>query len=239
MADVVGSDVPKGSEVKWYHGGVAYTEALTNPANDTAVALTKTAEFGSVIGTLDGLPAAITEFQSDGTTPATDATGTAKIKIAGADGVKDAVVYYIDNATTGLTHIGSCQDVKSDSGSNLKTAPIHGQATKINTVGAVENSASLEEFYYNQDFVKAVMGDQIVNSPASGKKKWTNKTRGARKIGALVGKRRDASGNVIHKWFMVGAQANGLSGGFPVEDFYKKSMKFTIDYLTEAKIPAA
>lgn len=226
MTDVVGTDIPQGPEVKWYSGGVSKTETFTH-TDEATETLAKTAEYGSVIATLDGVPVGIEETGDE------DA-GTTAITVAAADDASgDLVVYYIDIQTTALTHIASCQDVKMDSSASTKTAAVHGQATKLNSVGVLENSADLEEFYYSQAFVKTLMGEQFSNSPASGKEKWTNKTSGVHKIGALVGKRRNTDSEVIYKWFLIGAQATGVSGTFPTEDMYKRSMKFLVDYWTE------
>lgn len=237
MTEVTGTDIPQGQEVKWYWGGVGYVQTIANcPA--AAQTLTKTAEFGSVIATLDGVPAAVAEFQSDGTTPATETTKTAKVTIAGASGTQTAVLYYLDVQTTALTHIASCLDVKKGGSAATKTNAVHGQATKLVSVGAVENTIDLEEFYYNTTFIGACMGDEVSDSPASGKKKWSNVATGVKKLGAVVGKRYNSAGAVVYKWFLFGAQVNGLDSTFPTEDLYKDSVKFSADYFVESKVVA-
>jgi hypothetical protein len=238
MSDIVGSDIPQGQEVKWYYGGVMYTQTISN-CSSSAQTLTKTADVGSVIATLNGVPAAVTEFKTDGTTPADETTGTVKVKIAGATGTQTAVLYYLDIQTTGLTHIASCLDVKKGASASSKTNAVHGQATKLVSVGALECTVDLEQFYYTTDFIAAVMGDEVSNSPASGKKKWSNVATGVRKLGALVGKRFDSDGAVVYKWFLFGAQCSGLDSSFPTEDLYKNSIKFGADFFVEAKVVAS
>jgi hypothetical protein len=241
MTEVVGTDIPQGPEVKWYFGGVSTSVTHTVSAGEVSAggfALTETAEFGSIIGTVNGTAKAIKEYKTSTSTAATESTGCDFIGYSGIAESDVVVLYYVGNETTGLTHIASCTDVKCDSNASTKTAAVHGQATKLNSVGPLENTADLEEFYYNMDFVGAILGDLVSNSPASGKTKWTNKTTGVKKMGALIGKRYNSSNQVIYKWFLIGAQATGVSGSFPTEDMYKRSMKFMIDWWTESKVVA-
>lgn len=241
--DVVGSDIARGQEVKWYVGGVATTETITIVAGDVTAnghALAGKAEYGSVIGTVDGVITPMIECLADKTTMATEVGGCSFVTYAGITEGDVLVVYYIAVGVTALTHVASCQDVKCTSKADTKKAAVQGQPNKISTVGAVENTADLGELYYNQAFVGACLGDIISGSPTTGMSKWTNKTSGMHKIGALVGKRIvAATGVVLYKWFLTGAQANEVDGDFPTEDFYKRSMKFDVDYWTEANLVAA
>lgn len=239
MTDVTGSDVPQGREVKWYAGGVATTETVTVDAADVTAggfALTGTAEYGSVVATVNGTPTAIVEYSTNKDTPATETTGCDFVGYTGIAEGDVVVLHYIDIATTTLTQVAACLDVKFSASADTKAASVHGQANKLNSVGAVENTAELSEFYYNQNFVAMCIGDQLTGSPAAQKKTFTTKFTGVRKIGALVGKRFSAAGNVVYKWFIVGAQATGLDGEFPTEDYYKRSMRFQADYLTEVDL---
>ena len=241
MTDVVGTDIPQGPEVKWYQGGVAVVvnHTVTAPeASAGGFALDENAEFGSIVGTVNGNVKSFLEYTTSTSVPASEAAGCGFVGYAAIAESDVVVLYYVGNETVTLTQIASCKDVKCDSVASTKTAAVHGQATKLNTVGALSNTADLEEFYYSQEFVTAIMGDQISNSPASGKEKWTNKTHGVRKIGALVGKRVNTLNQVIYKWFLIGAQATDVSGSFMTEDMYTRSMKFMIDYWTEAKVVA-
>jgi hypothetical protein len=232
MTEVVGTDIPQGPEVKWYYGGVSLSETFTHTSGSET--LDKTAEYGSCIGTLDGVPVELEETGDE-------TAGTTAVTMAGSEAAGSLVVYYIDKETTGLTHIASCQDVKCDSSASTKTAAVHGQSTKLNTVGALENTSDLEELYYNQEFVSVLMGNKYTACPSTGAgiTKWTNKTSGVHKIGALVGKRTTTAGVVIYKWFLIGAQATGVSSSFPTEDMYKRSLKFMVDYWVEASTPEA
>ena len=64
MADVVAADVPKGTEVKWYGGGVVAQETVTvssGQASANLISLAKLAEFGSVWLVVDGVPTGVFE----------------------------------------------------------------------------------------------------------------------------------------------------------------------------------
>lgn len=228
--------------MKWYAGGVAATETKTIASGDVTangVALAGKADYGSVIGTVNGVATPIVECLTDKTAMASETGGCSFVTYAGITATDVLVVYYISIGVTALTHVASCQDVKCTSKADVKKAAVHGQANKLSTVGSVESSADMAELYYNQAFVALCLGDIISGSPTTGMTKWTNKTSGMHKIGALVGKRINSAGTVIYKWFLTGAQANEVSGDFPTEDFYKRSMKFDVDYWAEANLVAA
>jgi len=239
MADIVGSDIPKGQEVKWYHGAEVATETITVTAGMVTAggaALTGTAEYGLVVGTVDGVATAIINYKTDKNTPATEVTGTDFVGYAGITEGDILIVDYVKTSTTPLTHIASCGNVKSGAKADTKTAAVHGQATKISAVGAAENTAELERFTYDQAFVAANLGDQLTGSPTGTKTTWTNKYRGFKKIGCLLGIRRNAAGTPIYKWALVGAQATDMSKESNAEDFYKDSFKYAVDYLIEVNL---
>lgn len=239
---VVGSDIPTGTQVKWYAGGVVKTESITVLEADVTagfVALSKKAEYGSVIATVGGVLKAVSEFIDGDDTAATETTGTGGIFYTGM--AKDDVieVQYLDIETTPLMQIATCRDVKSGLSADVKTAAVHGQINKLTTVGAIEQTADLEAFTYDQDFLAMVLGDAISGSPAAGMKKITTKYQGVKKIGCLVGKRYSPGySGVIFKWFLFGAQATGVDKDFPTEDMYKDSMKFQIDEYLEVSLEA-
>lgn len=240
MADVVSANVPKGTEVKWYAGGqvvqISHT-VTTGEASAKGFALggTYLLEYGSVWCTVNDVATAVTENKTDISTAATEASGCDFVKFASLAEGAVVVVYGVDISTGyTLTHVASCKDVKSDSKASSKKEPVHGQATKLVTVGTVESTASLEALMYTPDFVALVFGDVLV-SPTTGWKKWTNKSHGFKKIGCLVGKRFDAAGAVIDKFFLVGALANSYGQTFPTEDMYKESFGFDCEYIMRTR----
>lgn len=239
MADVTGSDIPKGLEVKWYAGGTAKSETVTVTAAMVAAggfALTEAAEYGSVVATVDGVFTAIIEYKTDKDHPASESGGTDFVGYVGITEGDIVELRYVATATTAIVHVASSQDVSSSSSGGSLTATVNGQANKITSAGTVSNSASMAEVFYNQSLVALCMGDAITGSPTTGKKKWTNAFNGMHKIGALVGKRVNSSGTVLYKWFLVGATANSVEGDFPTEDFYTRSLSFDVDYISEADL---
>lgn len=232
MSDIVGSDIPQGSEVRWYAGGTLVHETIVATSGQTEVTFSggATAEYGSVLVTINGaLPATITETGSE-------AAGSTKVTFTAAV-LNDTIdVYYIKTTGAALKQVATCQDVKADATANVKSASVHGQAVKLTSVGALENTGDMEEFYYNSDLIGLAMGDVFADAPIAGGYKWTNKFTGSRKIGALVGKRYNSSGVCTYKWFLAGAQTTGLGSTHPTEEFYKKSLKFAVDYWLEADL---
>ena len=239
MADVVAADVPKGTEVKWYGGGVVAQETVTVSAAQASanlITLTKTADFGSVWLVVDEVPTAVFERNGGATTAADETSGTDSINYTGLKAGQVCDIYYIDIETTGLTHIASSKDVKADTKASSKKEAVHGQSTKLVTVGVAESTATLEQLTYTLDFVGLLFGDVLADSPKSGWKKLSNKSSGFAKLGVLVGKRFNSSSEVIDKFFLIGATANSYGQTFPTEDMYKESFAFDVDYILRSRM---
>lgn len=239
MADVVATDVPKGTEVKWYGGGVVAQETVTVSAGQASanlIELTKAAEFGSVWLVVAEVPTACFERYGGATVAATEETGTDSINYTGLAEGDVCDIYYVDVETTGLTHVASSKDVKSDTKASSKKEAVHGQSTKLVTVGVAESTATLEQLTYTLDFVGLLFGDVLADSPKSGWKKLSNKSSGFAKLGVLVGKRFNYSSEVIDKFFLVGATANSYGQTFPTEDMYKESFAFDVDYILRSRM---
>jgi hypothetical protein len=237
MTEVVGSDIPQGPEVKWYAGGVLMHETSTGATGATGYTYASgaTGEYGSAVVLVNGVGVTHKEV-----TPGTDAGGATAVTFSALAAASTLEVYFVKTSGTGnsLIHVASCQDVKCDASATTKSAAVHGQATKLNSVGAIENTADLEELYYNGDLVNLAMGNYFADVPATGGYKWTNKFNGSKKIGALVGKRTNSAGTVTYKWFLIGAQTTGVSASFPTEDMYKRSVKFLVDFWVEVDLVA-
>ena len=239
MADVVAADVPKGTEVKWYGGGVVAQETVTVSAAQASanlITLTKTADFGSVWLVVDEVPTAVFERNGGATTAADETSGTDSINYTGLKAGQVCDIYYIDIETTGLTHVASSKDVKADTKASSKKEAVHGQSTKLVTVGVAESTATLEQLTYTLDFVGLLFGDVLADSPKSGWKKLSNKSSGFAKLGVLVGKRFNSSSEVIDKFFLIGATANSYGQTFPTEDMYKESFAFDVDYILRSRM---
>ena len=239
MADVVATDVPKGTEVKWYGGGVVAQETVTVSAAQASanlITLTKKADFGSVWLVVDEVPTAVFERNGGATTAADETSGTDSINYTGLKAGQVCDIYYVDIETTGLTHVASSKDVKADTKASSKKEAVHGQSTKLVTVGVAESTATLEQLTYTLDFVGLLFGDVLADSPKSGWKKLSNKSSGFAKLGVLVGKRFNSSSEVIDKFFLIGATANSYGQTFPTEDMYKESFAFDVDYILRSRM---
>jgi len=237
MTDVVAADVPKGTEVKWYAGGVVAQETVTVSAVQESanyIALKKLAEYGSVWIEVNGVAIGVFERGADGVTEATEEDGTEGINYTELKAGDVVDIYYVDIETTGLTHIASSKDIKTDTKASSKKEAVHGQSTKLVTVGVTESTATLEGLMYTLDFVGLCFGDVLDKSPNSGWKKLSNKSSGFKKIGALVGKRL-VDDVVVDKFFLIGATANSYGQTFPTEDMYKESFAFDCDYIQRAR----
>lgn len=237
MADVIGEDVPKGIEVKWYYGGAStqLDKTVTTAeasAGGFVLGIGLVAEYGLLVGTVDGVFTAFTgHIGSTGASAATETSGITFVKYAGITEGDVVSINYIENAAIPFIHIASCQEVKCGTKADSKKTPLHGQKNKLVSVGTQESTADLSALQYGYQFVAAVLGDTVGGSPSTLKRVWTNKYSGFHKIGCLVGKRYDSLSNVTQKWALCGAQANGLDSDFPTEDFYKDSFKFDVDFL--------
>ena len=236
---IVGSDIPTGDEVKWYIGGAEATqitaEELVADASGN-IDLGFTAEFGSVfvVDSNDDPTEDIIEYQADGSTAATEASGC---EVVGLDVATPAdasgntyYAYYVDIETTALAQVMACKDVSSSLSIDTKETSVHGQIQKLKKTGAASRTVSLEEVDYNDALVIAIFGDSHSNSPSTGKEKWIDNFTGAKKISALVGK-QTVGGVVTKKWFLIGCQVTSLEHNFPTEDYYAKSMEFLVDYM--------
>ncbi|MCK9592311.1 MAG: hypothetical protein M0Q91_09930 [Methanoregula sp.] len=240
MADVTSSDLTKGPEVKWYLGGVATQESKTiTTAEATATGFVlagvtgSQADYGMLVLQVNGVSTAYTGHTgSTGASAASEALGITFVKYDGITAGDTVVVKYIDVSTTALTHIASCLDVsKTTKASSTKTA-VHGQATKITSVGTQETTADFEALRYSQAFITAILGDSATG-PTAGESTWTNVWQGFKKIGCLIGKKYNSAGAVTKKWGIIGCQPNELSTSFPTEDNYSDSFKFDVDYMIE------
>jgi len=237
MADVVESDLTKGPEVKIYAGGeLAQLTKTISSAEASAGGFdlgSYKADYGLLVGTVDGAVTAFTGFAADGTTPATEASGIEFVKYAGIAQDDVVVLNFIDVDTVALTQISSCKDVKTSTKADSSKTAVHGQANKITSVGTQETSGSFEMLLVNTAIKTMFLGDQVTGSPKTGETVWTNKYQGFKSVGCIVGKKVNTSGVVTKKFAMCGVKANSLDKNMPTEDFYSESFNVDIDYLIE------
>ncbi|RLD18802.1 MAG: hypothetical protein DRI69_09655 [Bacteroidetes bacterium] len=233
MADitVVGSDIPSGGSVAWYYGGAEarmITEDLVESAG--VVTLTKVAEYGCVLArtAADAMSPTMEELTTiSPDVAATDATGTKYLRTSAA-GTDTMTVSYLDTETTALKQIIGCKDVSSPFSIDTKETEVHNQSQKLQLTGAGARTFTAEQVYYNLDFLGAIYGDLIADSPAAGMYKFTDKHTSIKKLSAVVGK-WVVDGSLIRKWFYIGLQVTKIDNSHPTADFYTNSMDFTVD----------
>jgi len=235
MADVTVADLSRGPQVKWYAGGVAYSETHTVTSGDVSAggfALAKTADYGMLVVVKNNVEIAYTGFEDDLSTPATEAVGIESIKYTGITEADVITIYYIDAETTGLTHITSAKDFKSSSKADTTKEAVHGQPNKINITGTTEHSGSFSQLMVTSELKALFVGSRVVG-PKAGEYIWSNKTAGFKDSICLVGKKIDSSGNVVHKWGLIDVSFSGHDQDFPTEGTYTDSFNVEIGWLIE------
>lgn len=238
MVTIVGSDLSTGDEIDWFYGGVEATlieaEELVADASNN-ITLSKQAEFGSVfvVDADDNPTTAMLEMQADGTTPATEATGTHMVTCDAP--AETYYAHYLDIATTDLVQVLACQDVDSPLAVDTRSTEVSGQVNKVQKTGSAARTISLGKVTYNDAFIAAIYGDSHSASPAAGQTKWTDKFSSTKKISALVGI-QTVNGVVTRKYFFMGCQVVKLDDSFPAADFFTESMEFLVDYMVRVKL---
>ena len=235
MTDVTASDLSRGPEVKWYGGAVAASETKTIDAGMVSAggfALAKTADYGMCVVVVNDVQTAYTGFQTDATTPATETSGIDFIKYSGITLADVVDVYYIGTDTTGLIHVASAQDIKTSSKASTEQQAVHGQTNKITITGTTEHSGSFSQLQMTSALKTIFVGARTVG-PKAGEYVWSNKITGFKSGIALVGKKLDASGNVVHKWGCIDVSFSGHDQDFPTEGTYTDSFTINIGYLIE------
>lgn len=233
MTELAGSDIPSGDEVKWYAGGMVYTESHTVSAGEATAEcfpLTKKAEYGSVWARIGTTNKVVLEYSDGSKTAATETTDTTHIGYTGIAENDVVELLYLDVETSDIVHIAAAQDVKFSLSIDSRSVAVSGQVPKVKKTGAYTISADLEELDYNNVFLAAVFGRQVSDSPDTGDYKWSEVIDGVTKIGALVGKRW-VSGVMVKKYIMFGCMASKIDQSLLVADFYAKSFSFTVDDL--------
>jgi hypothetical protein len=248
MVDITDSDLIQGKEVRWYHGGEAVVEAAHTvtagevSAGGFALADSAVADYGSVVAqvTAGGTTTvkAIVEYKTNTSTVATEALGCDFVAYTGMAEGDVVELKYVRTDETALTHCATSRDISFDASAEKKSAAVHGQSNKITSVGTVENSATMEAFVYDHAFIAAFQGDNVTGAPTTGMQKYTTAWNSFRKVGCLVGKKLNAAGTVVAKYFLVGCTADKSSKKFPTDDFYSESFSMTCDYYTQVDLVA-
>lgn len=226
MTIIVGSDIPTSSQIVWHAGGAHIptgTEEQTEVGGD--ITLTNLAEYGSVVVLdADGVETdTCIELQTDGSTPATQASGT-KVVTTGTG--TDTVYPDYVSIDTALIEVFATKDVKFSAAIDEFSEAIQGQVDKVKATGAAGWDMTVSMMHYNLDFVALVFGTKTASSPAAGWSKHHTVTEGVKEIGTLVGKRYE-SGVLTAKYFAMGCSIKSLSEDFPASGFVADSFDFT------------
>lgn len=237
---ISGTDLTLGSSIKWYQGGVATNSSytvLTADVSNTYIAIpaSGTAEYGSLVITVDGVVTACLEKGAEGAAT-TEAAGTKTFSYTGMTAGDVVEMWYLNVASTTLTQIATSTKVSASTTPDKKTATVHGQAAKLTYMGASVTSVTVEEFTYSQAFIGACVGDLIAASPSATTSKLTNAVNGFKTIGALVGKVRNSAGTVTYKYILADAQATGFSTEFPSADAFTDKATFDCSYFVEVDL---
>jgi hypothetical protein len=155
-------------------------------------------------------------------------TGTLSFKYTGLAANQSIEFSYVDIATTALSQVAMCQDVKSGIKADTKKDAIMGQSTKLTTSGVIEQDLSFDAFYYNSALIAAVLGDEVTD--ASGNKKFTTEYNAFKKLGCMVGKKYDTDKvTALEKWFLYGVTFNSFDLDFKTDDKFVDSLKADVD----------
>jgi hypothetical protein len=240
MAEYTGDDVTHSQQVRHFIGGVQKTENITTDGTDETngyIALEGKAEYGSVQLLVDGVLTGVDQFSdAAGTEAATDDSGVQSIKYTGLVADQALVIYYLDIGTTPLSEVAVSKGVTTDWTANEITEEVDGQANQITVTGATRQTATLNSLVYNQDLPKAFQGDQVIDS--SSNKLWTTKQTAFRKVGAMVSKKTDASGNLVYKYFFYGCTPTGRNLDLGTGVIYKNSFTMNVDDHAEFEVSA-
>jgi len=231
MTIIVGSDIPVSSQIIWHAGGVhvpfgSEVQEEGVPGN-AQLTLDFLAEYGSVLtrDIDDAATPTCLEFEANGETEATQASGTSVIETnLGAD-----LQIYPDyiNIATPLTEVFATKDVKFSVAMDEFAEPVQEHVNKVRATGESTWTMSVTMMHYNLAFIGLVLGATVADSPEAGWSKHHTATDGVKEIGTLVGKRYEG-GILTAKYFAIGCSVKGVSEDFPASGFVADSFDFTV-----------
>jgi hypothetical protein len=239
MTLITGAQIPTADQIIWYIGGV---HIPSGDEEDTEVAgiitLTNKAEWGSVVVVdEDGVESTqCLEFQADGTTPATQTSGTEKVRTTAA-GTDKMYPDYVAIAGVGavLEEVLACQDVSFKMSADEFAEAVQNQLPKVKKTGAISWDMSMSMMDANLNFVALVYGAKTTDSPEAGDSKQHDLTGSINDIGTLVGS-RFVSGVQKRKYFVMGCSVKSLTHDYPASGFSKKSFDFVVSTKREVNL---
>ena len=229
---ISGDDIPVGTEVKWYHGGILREEertVTTGEASNGLILLGYTAEYGSVVGTINGTPSLFRQLTTNDT-PATDTSGTGAVAYSDMTKGDRVCLYYIDTSTQGyeLSHIATGTGISTGLVLDRREEAVDGRRFKHGTTGAAVRTATLEELWYSDALLAAFFGDLLVSK--SDGTLWTDEFQTSKIVPAIVGKWVQ-NGEVKKKYFLISCESVSSAHTLATESYYAHRLDLMVETL--------
>ena len=229
---ISGDDIPVGTEVKWYHGGILREEERTVTSSEVSAGLlilNYTAEYGSVVGTVNGAPTLLKQLTTDDT-PATDTSGTGAVAYSGMTTGDRVTLYYVDTSTQGyeLAHIATGIGLSTGLVLDRKEEAVDGRRFKHGRSGAAVRTATLEELWYSDALLAAFFGDLLVSETDGSL--WTDEFQTSKIVPAIVGKWVQ-NGEIKRKYFLISCESVSSAHTLATESYYVHRLDLMVETL--------
>lgn len=227
---ISGNDIPVGSEVKWYHGGILRSEERIVTANEAAnglLLLAHPAEYGSVVGTVNGTPTLLKQLTPTDA-PATDSTGTGAVAYSGMRSGDRLSIDYLDTTSAALKHIATGTGVSTGLVLDTREEAVDGRLYKHRRTGTATRTATLEELWYSDALLAAFFGDLLVSETDGSL--WTDEFQTSKIVPAIVGKWVQ-NGEVRKKYFLLSCQSASAAQTLATENYYTNRFDLLVENL--------
>ena len=227
---ISGNDIPVGSEVKWYHGGILRSEERIVTANEAAnglLLLAHPAEYGSVVGTVNGTPTLLKQL-TPADAPATDSTGTGAVAYSSMKSGDRLSIDYLDTTSAPLTHIATGTGVSTGLVLDTREEAVDGRLYKHRRTGTATRTATLEELWYSDALLAAFFGDLLVSETDGSL--WTDEFQTSKIVPAIVGKWVQ-NGEVRKKYFLLSCQSASAAQTLATENYYTNRFDLLVENL--------
>ncbi len=227
---ISGNDIPVGSEVKWYHGGILRSEERIVTANEAAnglLLLAHPAEYGSVVGTVNGTPTLLKQLTADDD-PATDRTGTGAVAYSSMKSGDRLSIDYLDTKSAPLTHIATGTGVSTGLVLDTREEAVDGRLYKHRRTGTATRTATLEELWYSDALLAAFFGDLLISKTDGSL--WTDEFQTSKIVPAIVGKWMQ-NGEVRKKYFLLSCQSASAAQTLATEGYYTNRFDLMVETL--------
>ena len=227
---ISGNDIPVGSEVKWYHGGVLRSEERIVTAKEAVnglLLLAHPAEFGSVVGTVNGTPTLLKQLTADDD-PATDSTGTGAVAYSSMKSGDRLSIDYLDTKSAPLKHIATGTGVSTGLVLDTREEAVDGRLYKHRRTGTATRTATLEELWYSDALLAAFFGDLLISKTDGSL--WTDEFQTSKIVPAIVGKWVQ-NGEVRKKYFLLSCQSASAAQTLATEGYYTNRFDLLVENL--------